>query len=331
MSSSQINPQQLRPVAHDGPNGGDSPGPILHVPPHRHDEAIARLVWQPGGDRDHARRFMDYARTHRIALDRMWAKIDPLDRIQEVVLAVPSPGRTAILFSSHPQNKDQVRSLGGVIDAACQNLRREDIDLAQVLLDPTETLEQAAFSYGGFLALATLSYLERPVRLPRGVVASPPRWPLGAKVMAYQPSMDAQLLDILDASYEDTLDCPDLRGHRKTVDILNGHRHSGVFDPTLWTLLTLDGQGVGALLLNPSVDGGIIELVYLGLAKSARGKGLGRQLLRYGLRLIESRREKNITLAVDETNLPAVSLYQAEGFRSALRRVAMIRPLEPAI
>ena len=43
--------------------------------------------------------------------------------------------------------------------------------------------------------------------------------------------------------------------------------------------------------------------------------------------MIESRPEKTISLAVDEANVPAVNLYRAEGFRLAMRRVAMIRPL----
>jgi ribosomal protein S18 acetylase RimI-like enzyme len=326
MSTSQINPNQLLPFGDDGPNGPDGLGRIIQVPPHRRDEAVARLVWQPGGDRDHGRRFLDYAQSHRIPLERLWARLDPLDRMQAVVLAVPSPGRTAILFASHPLAKDQVRSLGGVIDATCRSVAKEGVDVAQVLLDPSEQLEQNAFSSGGFMTLATLSYLERPVRPPRGYTAPPPQWPPGIKVVRYQPSLDSELLSVLDASYEETMDCPGLRGLRRTIDILDGHRHSGAFDPSLWTLLMINGDYVGALLLNPAMDASAIELVYLGLAKSARGLGLGRQLLRYGLRLIEARKEKNITLAVDEANLPAVSLYRAEGFRQAMRRVAMIRP-----
>src|SRR5439155_230273 len=126
---------------------------------------------------------------------------------------------------------------------------------------------------------------------------------------------------------EQTLDCPGLRGYRRTSDILEGHRASGVFDPGLWTLLLVDGRVGGALLLNPAVDGQSVELVYLGLARWGRGRGLGRLLLRHGFALLGRRSERTINLAVDEANAPALALYRREGFVPILRRTAMIRPV----
>jgi ribosomal-protein-alanine N-acetyltransferase len=84
------------------------------------------------------------------------------------------------------------------------------------------------------------------------------------------------------------------------------------------------------LLLNRSPASNTIELVYLGLAPAARGRGLGRQLLRHGLHLLGRREERAITLAVDEQNDPALALYRGEGFRRVLRRIALIRPLGAA-
>ena len=71
-----------------------------------------------------------------------------------------------------------------------------------------------------------------------------------------------------------------------------------------------------------------MELVYLGLAPGARGRGLGRQLLRHGLGLLHERRERSVTLAVDSRNTPALSLYESEGFRPAVQRAALIRSLQ---
>ena len=95
----------------------------------------------------------------------------------------------------------------------------------------------------------------------------------------------------------------------------------------MWTLLSIDGKIGGTLLLNPASDRQSIELVYLGLAKWARGRGLGRMLLRHGFSLLAGRPERTINLAVDEANSPALSLYRSEGFVPVLRRVAMIRPV----
>ena len=114
---------------------------------------------------------------------------------------------------------------------------------------------------------------------------------------------------------------------REPQDILAGHRATGNFDPSLWTLLRIDAEPVGVVLLNPFPEQRTIELVYLGLAPVIRGRGRGRQLLRHALRLLHGRRERIVTLAVDEQNAPALRIYRAEGFRDELRRVALIRPL----
>ena len=96
MTTSQINPNQLLPFGDDGSNGPDGLGRIIQVPPLRRDEAVARLVWQPGGDRDHARRFLEYAQSHRI----------PLERLAGISMAPPARLRDLLWAPAH------VRALG---------------------------------------------------------------------------------------------------------------------------------------------------------------------------------------------------------------------------
>jgi ribosomal protein S18 acetylase RimI-like enzyme len=142
--------------------------------------------------------------------------------------------------------------------------------------------------------------------------------------------MDGELGTILERSYEQTLDCPGLYGLRRTEDIIAGHKATGRFDPSLWTLLYVDDEPAGVILINPFPGHKVTELVYIGLAPFARGRGLGRQLLRHGLCLLQGRRERSISLAVDQRNTPALALYAAEGFHPAVQRVAVIRSLRKA-
>lgn len=322
MTISQINISQLRPP------GDDWDGPIIHVGPQRRPEAIARLVMAgPHPDRDHARRFIDYASAHNISLDGLWSRLDRQGRIQSTVLTVPSPGRTAMVFASRAEGRAHMRSLGGLVDHAVRQLATQNVNLAQALVDPNDALDAEVFVAGGFTELAILSYMERPLRAARGNRILPINWPEHCRVSSYREELRDELIAVLNATYEDTMDCPALRGHRQTSDILEGHRASGIFDPNLWTILYSHDAAVGALLLTPSADRHSVELVYFGLAKRVRGTGLGARLLRHGLRLIESRNERTITLAVDETNAPAVALYEREGFRPAVRRRALIRPV----
>ncbi len=319
MTVSQVNPGQLRPP-------GDRGGPIVQIGPARRREAIERLL---GSSRETSRtatdRFVHFAQTNAVRLDGLWARLGPDGAIVASVLAVPSPGRTAMMFATHPADDQEVPGIAVVIDHACRALRGWDVHLAQVLLDPAEALERRAFLEGGFDELARLSYLERT--LSRHEMPLPPSWPPGTSIEPYRDALAAALSEALEASYRQTLDCPGLYGLRRTEDIVAGHRATGEFDCDLWTLLRLEGRPAGAILLNPFPAHRTVELVYLGLAPEARRRGLGRQLLRHGLHLLRGRRERTLTLAVDQRNEPALALYRSEGLRPVVERIALIRPV----
>jgi ribosomal protein S18 acetylase RimI-like enzyme len=319
MSISQADTNQLLPA------GGDNAGQIVLIGPARRAEAIERLVGGTGGDdQAAARRFLAYAGEHSVRLDGLWSRLGPGGRIAFSVLAVPNTGRTAMFFASHPRRPPDVPAIAGLIDHVCAQITGWDVELAQALMEPTEVLDQAAYREAGFHDLAVLGYLELAL-----TNADPPapRWPRGARLETYRPALDGDLVRILEASYRDTLDCPGLRGLRRTGDVMAGHKATGRFDPALWTLLYLDEEPVGVILLNAFPAQRTVELVYLGLSPAARGRGLGRQLLRHGLCQLRGRDERTLTLAVDERNAPALGLYQSEGMRLMVRRAAMIRPL----
>ena len=323
MTISQTNPEQLRP------SEDDDPGLIVRIGPPRRAEAIERLVGVGSqGDRAAVDRFMYYARTSAIRLDGLWSRLDRTGRIAYSVLAVPSPGRTAMVFASKATSARQVRSVAGLIDHVCQQLTDLDVDLAQTLLEPSEALHRKTFLAAEFTELAMLSYLERP--LSRRNPPPPPQLPQGVTTEPYCAALRDDLIVAMEASYEQTLDCPGLYGLRRTADILAGHQATGRFDPLLWTLLRVEDQPAGAVLLNPFPDHKTVELVYIGLAPAARGRGLGAQLLRHGLGLLTGRRERTVTLAVDQRNTPALALYQAQGFEAVVHRWALIRSLRGA-
>ncbi len=318
MTVSQTNPGQLHP------DDAEQPNSIIQINQDRQLEAIERLVATRSiNDRANSQRFIHYAKTNEIRLDLMWGRLDEQGKIVHTALAVPNAGRTAMIFSSHPYSQEDVISLGGLLDFVANQLK--DIHLAQILLEPKEALEQAATIAGGFEKLATLSYLQRPIS--KRTIPPEPVWPQGVTVEQYRDEIRDDVLTAVLASYEQTLDCPGLYGLRDPDDILAGHRASGKFDPSLWTLLRVDEKPAGVVLLNPFPKQRTIELVYIGLAPIARGKRLGNQLLRHALRLLDPKRTRSMTLAVDEDNTPALSMYKSEGFETELKRIAFIRSL----
>ncbi len=392
------------PIDSDGipplaPSDGGSDDPLtIRVPADRRMEAVQALL---RADRGGAERFIRFAADHRIRLDAMWSRLDDRGRIAWTVLASPGHGRTATLFATPARTGGDVQPLASLVAATLGNLsairatvrdrpratpgadvRGESekqaspepdaglgVDLAQALVEPTETRQRSVFELGGMERLAELSYLERPT--PRGQASSPIAWPddlaverwdagpdptprpsaAGAESAAQAPpprgtpASRAELIDTLERSYVGTLDCPALAGLRRGDDVLDGHLHSGVFEPTLWTILRFRsgphaGRTAGVCLFNSSPPpaasasgvgaGGSLELVYFGLVPEARGRGLGRLLLRHGLDGLRGRRESTVMLAVDDRNAPAHALYREAGFRLRFRRIAFIRSVRGA-
>ncbi|MDZ4831495.1 MAG: GNAT family N-acetyltransferase [Phycisphaerae bacterium] len=328
------------PTSSDDVGKGEPTGDITVV---RLGESqrIAGIQALLGGDRPAADRFLTFAAKTHVRLEGLWAVLGMDGRPELVLLAAPSPGRTATLFATLGRSRADLSALGSLVDAACTAMPEFGVHLAQALVDPRELLQLEAYERGGMRRLATLSYLERPlpirpVAARHGAHGANNEWPNDIRAEPWDPSQREELVAALERTYIDTLDCPALAGLRRGEDVLEGHLHSGRFEAPLWTLLRFgrgphDSQLAGMCLLNgahPATgSAGSVELVYLGLVPEARGRGLGRRLLEHGLALLKGRSERAVVLAVDERNTPAMKLYREAGFRPSLRRVAFIRPV----
>jgi ribosomal protein S18 acetylase RimI-like enzyme len=253
----------------------------------------------------------------------LWCRRSPGGPLTAAGLITEHPGRTATLSVSACHDPAQVRESAHLLLAMLGELaRRGHIALAQGMTTADDPRAAAPFIDAGFLDLAVLSCMERG----NGRQARRPEPPAGAELVATEG--DHSLQSLLRATYEDTLDCPGLADLRRDDDILEGHRRGGRFDPSLWTVLRVEGREAGAALLNRSSAGDSVELTYLGLAKWARGKGFGALLLDAAIWKASSLPDRLITLAVDERNTPAERLYRSRGFRTVARRRAFARRVD---
>lgn len=182
--------------------------------------------------------------------------------------------------------------------------------------------------HGGLRRLAILAYMERPV--PKRNSIPQPVFPDDVRIERYRSEHRKQLEQLLLKTYDRTLDCPGLAGLRRPADVVEGHMYSGIFKPEWWVLVRerKSDRLIGVSLLNGSAGSGSIELVYLGVIPDVRGRGIGRALLQHGLRMIAGSRERNVVLAVDESNAPALDIYEDLGFHRTIRRVALVRKLD---
>jgi ribosomal protein S18 acetylase RimI-like enzyme len=239
-------------------------------------------------------------------------------------LWVPAPGKTAMLFgpsqSDHPETAS---ATAAAVVATLEDARAHGVLLVQALVEPSDAAGKTVFAAAGLTHLAALTYMERkpPVQ--------PPEFSLPGDVLMepYCAATHADFCHAISASYEQTLDCPALSGLRSIEDVIEGHKAVGPFDPQLWSVLKIGGRAVGCLLLADVPARRALELVYLGLAPSVRGRGLGRLLMRRVLAIASRRHFELATLAVDAANVPAVRLYRRSGYASVGQRVALIKRL----
>jgi ribosomal protein S18 acetylase RimI-like enzyme len=302
---------------------------VVRVEHHDLPAAAARLMADQHPDPYHAGdRFLEAAAMLHLDLGWFWGvpHAQHSGEFSQVLLAVVSSGRTAMLFLSpppHPKGlwKPSGRGVAAVAEARRAQVERSSllefalpclagssgepgrpvIVLAQALLEPPALSLVEAFTAGGFRRLGDLAYFRRPFthstrdRHTRvGSSQATQCWPEGVEVVplntiASEPgsrSVDLVLTEALERSYIDTLDCPELCGLRSIEDVLLSHKSVGMLDPRLWWLVTLHGKPAGCLLFSVVRETDSIELVYLGLGPELRGLGLGRRLLGHALQTI---------------------------------------------
>ena len=165
----------------------------------------------------------------------------------------------------------------------------------------------------------------RPTAVGRGspdpALPAHPQPPPSFHWQPFGPEIEAEFRAVLEATYQGSLDMPELEGTRGLEDILDGHRGAGLCAPGRWQLGRIPGEPeAAAVLLMTEVAGrDAWEVIYLGLTPAARGRGLGRAVLRHALELARDHTPR-LELAVDLRNTPAVRLYRAAGFLVRDRR-----------
>jgi len=242
--------------------------------------------------------------------------------LRGLAFAMLLPGRTAMVMYPQPGEfgidaGDQDAALAALMsDLDCRALR-----FTQVLLEAADEARRELALRHGFRRLTRLIYLERDARDP-GVEA--PR-PDGGRWVSFTPERFELFARTVEATYVDSLDCPELSGLRPVQEAILAHQAAGRFTPELWEVLEIDGQPVACLLLAPHLGGATLELVYMGVCPARRRCGVGALLLRRALQRCRERGARHLTLVVDERNLPARKLYERFGFRTLALREAYLR------
>lgn len=229
-----------------------------------------------------------------------------------------------------PQIADHVAGDEGFVERCSQLLLESAFDwlgpqrikVVQSLLAADSGRDADRLRAAGFTHSADLLYLV-------SLANSFPSAPIEAE-LSFEPvssRSDEELARLLEATYEQTLDCPALNGVQDCRDVLAGYRATGSFDPSRWFFVRRAGRDIGCLLLADFPDVNQWLVVYMGLVPAVRGQGLGIELVRHAQWLCGQAGRSRLVLAVDAANAPAINIYAAAGFIAWDRRSVWLRVL----
>jgi len=242
-------------------------------------------------------------------------------RIIAAGIAIHNPGRVAMIFHSRCSNASDIVPFSLLLGNLAHSALTDGADIVEVLLTHPSSTEVQALKTAGFMHLACLIHMSRPLDFPP---AQSHTYEL--QWNHFHPGDESKLERILTETFIDSLDCPAIRGIRKVEDIIESYKASGTFRPDSWWLPLWKGNNIGCILMNDSiVDEQAALIVYLGVIPRWRRRGLARAMIHHALQYAYQRGMKKISLAADSRNTPAVKLYRQEGFIPIKQQDAFIK------
>jgi mycothiol synthase len=242
-------------------------------------------------------------------------------RLVGACLAAVHPGKTASVWPPALAHGEAEATATKLLNAELNLAARRGAQVAQALLDTDAGIQAARFESAGFAHVADLLFLV----CGREQFCSTARSD-ELQFDAYDPENCPRLIEIIERTYVGTRDCPDLNGVRQTADVIEGYLHTGAFDASRWILVRDDAVDVGCLLLTEHPDKQW-EIVYVGLVPEARGRGWGRLLIQHAQAMAARADCRQMVLAVDADNEPALRAYASCGFVAWDRRAVYLAKL----
>jgi mycothiol synthase len=209
-----------------------------------------------------------------------------------------------------------------LLRAAAEFVDQRGMHLAQIQLAADHDYSPDTLRRAGFGQLAELVYMAAEVASPATVSYSTAN---GLQFVPRAMELADRLATVVERTYEQTRDCPALENIRPISEVLAGYRAQGEYLPDQWHLVIADGCDVGAVILASHSTVRNWELVYMGVAPEARGRGFGEQIVRFALRAAAAGGAERLVLAVDAANEPALRVYRRTGFREWDRRIVYAR------
>jgi GNAT superfamily N-acetyltransferase len=249
------------------------------------------------------------------------AKAD--DTIVGAALYVLQPDQTAFVWPPVVRGDADMPSISDdLLRELCHRIDAAGVWLGQSLVETGAIEDRAVLVRNGFDHLTDLQYLDCSLDGRGGRGESTPR----LATVNFDPATNVdRFASLLETTYLESRDCPELNGTRTGKQALWSHEVSGGFDASRWKIYRVGATDVGVLLLNDRPDQNAWEVVYMGIVPAQRGKGYGREMLLCGLDEARQAGRASVLLAVDRNNSYAQSIYKKLGFVDLGTRAAHVR------
>lgn len=221
------------------------------------------------------------------------------------------PGALGLIQQTRSDSPEEADALA---QAACEWLRGRGVKVCQAFAAESEAADMIALERCGFRCVTRLISLRSTLDFETA--------PMSLAIKAVTPPFPDIFRSTLQATDHETLDCPELNGERTPEELF-----ASFVEPsagTTWHLARHMGKPVGVVVLANGESAEEVELSYLGLVPSARGRGLGRELVLFARAETRRRGASSLTVSVDSRNNPALQLYRRCGFVEVERRVVWL-------
>lgn len=237
-------------------------------------------------------------------------------------LAVLQSGRTALTYQPRITATAPAGTRELLHQAILQFLNQHGVCLAQEVL-PLDALADADRAKAlGYTIEVELLYMA--AELVPSTIRRPTQTPVDLSL--YAPASEQRLAALLNRSFEQTLDCPEVNGVRSSIESLQSYAETGTSGTSLWGILRHEDSDIGCVLVAQHASQSA-ELVYLGLIPEVRGRGWSRHAIGWANWLAASANCAAISVAVDRRNTPAIKAYHSSGFEQFDARRVMLRIL----
>jgi len=248
------------------------------------------------------------------------------------ILMIVQPDATGLTWApvlDDSVNAKRASSLKqALIEAEAERARSVACNYLQASVGMNQDDRAASLLQNGFVELGNMVFMQRPT--PRGLRSlwhSEKKEIAPIELIPYRQCMnDAQLAALIEQTYEDSSDFPELQGYRTGMQAILSHREQGEFQPDAWYVIRGKGQDIGVLFFSSHEEVGQTELIYVGITPRYRKQGLGKKAVALALSRLDGQK-KTVFLGVDTRNLAAVKVYTSLGFVPITRQRVFYRVL----